>query len=142
MTDLNERLELFFNLARTQAVLSRRFDAGLGGLSFNEFMILSHLGQAPKNTISRIELSEKLGLTASGITRLLLPMEKIGLVGKEKHAQDARMSLVTLAPGGKRKWAEALEMAESLTEKFLASFPTQDMEKMSAAAIKLGKNAQ
>ena len=94
-------MELFLNLAKTQAMLSRRFDNSLGGLGFNEFIILYHLSQAPDQKLSRITLSEKLGLTASGITRILLPMEKIGLVGKETHIHDARISLVLLAPGGK-----------------------------------------
>lgn len=114
-------IELFLQLARTQAVLNRRFDNALGGLGFNEFIILWHLDQAPDKKMSRIDLSDKLGFTASGITRLLLPMEKIGLVKKETHASDARISLVLLAPGGKRKLSEALDRAELLIETVLGS---------------------
>lgn len=31
-----------------------------------------------------------MGLTASGVTRTLLPLEKIGLVGRESDPRDAR----------------------------------------------------
>lgn len=79
--------------------MSRRFDAGLGGISLNECIILSSLLQAPENKMRRIDLAEKIGFTPSGITRLLLPMEKIGLVFREKNEHDARVSYVILAPG-------------------------------------------
>lgn len=64
----------------------------------------------------RIDLAEKIGLTASGVTRILLPMEKIGLVSREINERDARVSYVLLASGGKAKLSEAMERAEMLCE--------------------------
>ena len=93
-------------------MVTRRFDGSLGGISFTEFMILYHLSQANDEKMRRIDLASKVGLTASGITRLLLPMEKIGLIKKESNAQDARVSFVLLALGGKTKLEEAVENAE------------------------------
>jgi DNA-binding MarR family transcriptional regulator len=60
----------------------------------------------------RGDLAEKLGLTASGVTRLLLPMEKIGLVRREADKSDARVSYVVLGAGGKQKLTEGIERAE------------------------------
>lgn len=48
----------------------------------------------------RIDLASSIGLTASGITRLVSPMEKIGLVQKERNERDARVSLVKITPAG------------------------------------------
>jgi DNA-binding MarR family transcriptional regulator len=116
MTKLSTKLRFFLNLTRVQSITTRRFDAGLGGLGLSEFMILFHLSLAEDEKMRRIDLAEALGLTASGITRLLLPMEKIGLVKKEVNERDARVSFVQLAPGGKRQLGESLERAELLAE--------------------------
>jgi DNA-binding MarR family transcriptional regulator len=140
MSKNNKSLELFINLAKIQAIMNRRFDNSLGGLGFNEFIILFHLNQAPEKKLSRIVLSEKLGLTASGITRILLPMEKIGLVGKETHASDARISLVLLAPGGKQKLTEALERAGFLVEDLLGQIKPQKIAELDDFLAILGKN--
>jgi DNA-binding MarR family transcriptional regulator len=121
MPTINKNLELFLGLAKIQAIMSRRFDNSLGGISFNEFIILYYLSLATDKKLSRVDLAEKLGLTSSGITRLLLPMEKIGLVKKEAHQSDARMSWILLASGGKEKLSEGLERAEYLVDFVLAS---------------------
>ena len=115
------------NLAKAKTIIVRRFDRGLGGLGFSEFMILYTLSLSPDETMRRIDLAEKVGLTASGVTRLLLPMEKIGLIKKETNALDARVSSVSLAPGGKRLLSEAMERAEILCEDLL---PAPDAKKL------------
>ena len=119
MQDVSPAIKFIFNLAKVQSLLTRRFDGGLGGLGFNEFMILYHLNLAPGGKLRRIDLAGKVGLTASGITRLLLPMEKIGLVSKQVNPKDARVSLVLLAPGGKMKLEEAIENAEMLAREII-----------------------
>lgn len=67
----------------------------------------------------RIELAESIGLSASGITRLLLPMEKTGLVTKEVNPRDARVSLVKLTKTGKQMFNDSEkslnQSAETLT---------------------------
>lgn len=142
MNKETKKLEFLFNLAKTQAMLSRSFGSNLGGL--NEFMILFHLNNAPENKMRRIDLADKLGFTASGITRVLLPMEKIGLVKKEKHDYDARISLVILAPAGKRELNERLERAILLADSLLGSTKEKTIEEFSSLltnicrSIKLG----
>ena len=48
-------------------------------------------------TMRRIDLAERIGLSASGVTRLVNPMEKNHLVEKEINPRDARVSLVHLS---------------------------------------------
>jgi len=130
MSNINISVEFFLILARTQAILSRRFDAGLGGLGLNEFMILYYLSIAEDEKMRRIDLANKVGLTASGVTRLLAPMEKIGLITRESNAQDARVSYVALAPGGKRHLVEGMERAELLADEILPVTDTKVMKGM------------
>src|SRR3954469_12533813 len=101
---MNTALKFALDLSKIQTVIDRKFDGSLSlhGLSFNDFMILHHLSQAPENKLRRIDLADKMGVTASGVTRMLAPMEKIGLVSRETNERDARISYVVLANGGKR----------------------------------------
>ena len=135
MKAISPALNFFLQLAKVQAVMSRRFDGRLGGgLGFNDFMILYHLSQAEDEKLRRVDLAEKIGLTASGVTRLLAPMEKIGLIRREAHAQDARVSYVMLAPGGKRLLGERLEKAEMLAQE---AVPADTAGKLAALSVGL-----
>lgn len=122
MKNLNSQLTLFINLAKAHAIANRRFSNSLSqwGLGLNEFIILLHLSQAPDEKMRRIDLAEAIGLTASGVTRMLAPMEKIGLIKREANAHDARVSLVVLAPSGKRILSESLETAEWIADEWVA----------------------
>lgn len=109
----SKSLQVIVEMARAGAVLARRFESGLpGGVGFSDFMILYHLHQNPEGKMRRVDLADKLGLTASGITRLVAPMEKLGIVKREESEHDGRVVYVALASGGKRLFSEALEYAE------------------------------
>ncbi len=131
MTTLSPALHLVLSLVKTQAVMTRRFDSYLDGLALNEFVLLYHLDTARDKKLRRVDLAEKVGLTASGVTRLLNPMEKIGLVGREVNERDARSSYVTLSTGGKRKLKEALQQAEFYCKDHLSSCKEEEMKSFS-----------
>jgi len=102
-------MQLVTDLYSLQAKILKRVDAQLSihGISFTEYMVMSHLNKAPGHTTRRIDLAEGIGLSASGITRLLLPMEKIGLVTREENPRDARVSLVKLSNAGMQLFKDA-----------------------------------
>jgi DNA-binding MarR family transcriptional regulator len=132
MKPLSKQLKFFLNMASVHAKVVRSFDNGLGnGIGFNDFIILYHLYQAPEQKMRRIDLADAVSMSASGITRMLLPMEKIGLVKRESNKYDARVSLVKLAPGGKRLLEEAVEKAEIKSEEFLPSTDINEMKDLS-----------
>ncbi len=132
MKKISPELQFFFNLAKMQTVTARRFDGRLGGgLGFNDMLILYHLSVAEGEKLRRIDLAEEIGLTASGVTRLLAPMEKIGLIKREQDAQDARVSYVMLAPGGKRLFSERIEKAEMLAEESLPANSSKQIKAFS-----------
>ena len=68
--------------------------------------------------MKRVELAERVGLTASGVTRMLGPMEKIGLVVKKATLRDARVSLVELTPSG----LDILENAKGSVDQAVQGF--------------------
>ncbi|MDD5084321.1 MAG: MarR family transcriptional regulator [Candidatus Moranbacteria bacterium] len=142
MKVVNQSVELILGLAKTQAMLTRRFDRGLGGLGLTEFTILHHLSVAIDEKMRRIDLADKVGLTASGVTRLLLPMEKIGLVKSGKSEGDARARYVAIAPGGKRKLSEAIERMELLVDELLLGEKSTKIEKITTFISELGRRAR
>jgi DNA-binding MarR family transcriptional regulator len=140
MNYLNSELKLILALNKAQTIVSRRFDSALNGLSLTEFIILHTLEQNGGDKIRRVELAEKIGFTASGITRLLAPMEKIGLVKRQKDDSDARVSYVSLAPGGKRKLEESMQRAELHAKDFLPNAKKENLETFTALLNDLVKN--
>src|SRR3989339_747393 len=131
MKKINTSINFCISIAKFQTELSRRLDARLNGIGFNELIILYHLSLADGAKMRRIDLAEKLGLTASGITRLLLPMEKIGLIKKEANEHDARVSHVVLAPGGKTKLSEGMERMEIYCEEIIPENKIKKLEEFS-----------
>ncbi|MGW4565356.1 MarR family winged helix-turn-helix transcriptional regulator [Streptomyces sp. NPDC004561] len=112
---MSDALDAALRLVRAQAALVRRFDArlsGLDGVSLADFTLLLRLGQAPGGRMRRVDLAEALGLTASGVTRGLAPLERIGLVTREPDARDARVAYASLTGTGRERLKEMLATAE------------------------------
>ncbi len=139
MSPLSPTLSFFISLSRIHTVLSRRMDAKLGGLGFSDFLILYALSTADGKRMRRIDLAEAIGLTASGITRLLLPMEKIGLIRREAHDGDARVSYVAIAPGGETKLAETISRAEEFCSDIIHSAESIEVERANNIIEKMSK---
>lgn len=140
MNQISSNVNFFLEINKFQTKLSRRLDASLNGVSLNEFIIMHHLDKSPDGKIRRIDLADKLGLTASGITRLLLPMEKIGLVGREADQNDARVSYVLLARGGKMKFEESLERIEVFSEDLIPLSKNKKIEELTKILAELNRN--
>ncbi|HEY6030338.1 MAG TPA: MarR family transcriptional regulator [Gaiellaceae bacterium] len=90
--------------------MRRSLSAGLDhehGLAISDFEALLQLSQAEEGALRRIDLAEGLGLTASGVTRLLDGLERAGLVGKRTCERDARVTYAVLTEAGRAKLAEA-----------------------------------
>ena len=84
--------------------LEKRLDSNLGairGISLAEYRLLRALMDAPGDWASRVDLAQAVGLTPSGVTRALRPMEKLGYVSTAKSKRDARLALATLTPAGR-----------------------------------------
>src|ERR1700761_56291 len=109
MSKVDKSLKLLMNIAKVQAILSRRFDRlSVHGISFSDFMILYLLYQDGEEKMRRVDLADKIGLTSSGVTRMLVPLEKTGLIEREMSARDARVSYVLLTKAGRKIFEDAL----------------------------------
>ncbi|WP_027330770.1 MarR family winged helix-turn-helix transcriptional regulator [Marinimicrobium agarilyticum] len=100
---------LVINIINMQSKIQKRIGAALSthGIGLSEYLVLNQLYIAKNQRMRRSDLAEQVGLSPSGVTRLLNPMEKIGLVEKESNPRDARSSLVSLSEVGKKITEEA-----------------------------------
>ncbi|MEU2717289.1 MarR family transcriptional regulator [Streptomyces sp. NPDC007205] len=140
---MSDTLDTALRLVRAQAALVRRFDArlsGLHGVSLADFTLLLRLEQAPGWRMRRVDLAEALGLTASGVTRGLAPLERIGLVTREADARDARVAYASLTTTGRRRLREMRATAEeTATEIFTArALSAEDIAQLSSLLTRLG----
>ena len=138
---ISTELLLLININKLQSVIARKFDSlSVHGLGFNDFAILYILNSSSENKMRRIDLAEKIGLTASGVTRLLNPMEKIGLVTRETNERDARVSYVVITSTGKKILEDALPTAENITKDILPSGKVKSLKTVSDFLYELGGN--
>ena len=128
--DSNDSLEFCLRLTRAHATLTRRLDSALSnlhGLSFSDFTILYYLDRAPEARLRRIDLAERLGVTASGVTRSLLPLEKLGLVSRQPDPRDARVGYASLTEPGRTLLNYALATVVPIAKETLHTVPTKQL---------------
>lgn len=116
-------LEACLHLLHAQARLVRRFDLGFGdahGLSLGDLWLLVELDRAPDGRLRRSDLAGRMALSAAGVTRMLVPLERIGLVAREPNPADPRAAWTALTPAGRGRVAEALVTAADLAERVFA----------------------
>lgn len=131
MSKITPSVELMIALSSLQSHLLKKMDLLLSvhGISFTEFMVMYHLSAAPNKMMRRIDLAESVGLSASGVTRMLNPMEKIKLVQKQVNPRDARVSLVKLSKTGEQVFKEAYISFEKGADSLLQALDSRQCAK-------------
>ena len=122
MTRTSPPLATVLDLSLARTLVLRDVDASLGshhGVSLSDLAILLELREAPGQRLRRVELANRLGITPSGVARQLQPLERIGVVGRESHARDARLALVVLTDAGARIADDGQATAEHAADQAL-----------------------
>jgi DNA-binding MarR family transcriptional regulator len=91
-------------LLRAASHLESRISPELGsvhGLALSELVFLLQLMQAPLCRLRRVDLALRLNISQSTITRMAIPLEKTGLVSREKDPRDSRIGYVVLTKSGR-----------------------------------------
>ncbi len=128
-------LELALLVSRTNAELVRRLDRRLGsfhGISFVDFSVLNELGRDPNSRMRRVDLADKMGFTQSAVTRILLPLEKIGLVSRQPDPNDARVGYAALTKTGRVMLEDATVTAEEVCGELISGIRDEELEAVQA----------
>ena len=100
------------------------------GISLTEYLLMHYLDSLPHKSVSRIDLADHLGMSASGVTRLVAPMEKTGITEKVTNPRDARQSQVKLSRTGQRLLKEARVSFEHICNELVGSLSLNQTEKL------------
>ncbi len=122
-------LEEFLGIRRAVALWESRVDAELGashGLGLSDFAALHHLANAQEGRLRRVDLARRLALTPSGVTRLLGPLERRGIVTREEDGNDARATYAALTRSGKTLVKDATVTVSLIAEAILKSLDARD----------------
>jgi DNA-binding MarR family transcriptional regulator len=122
-------LQEFLGIRRAIALWENRVDAQLGalhGLGLSDFAALHHLAEAPGGRLRRVDLAQHLAVTPSGITRLLGPLERRGIVARESDGHDARATYAVLTRSGKTLAKDATATVTAIAEAILGSLADRD----------------
>lgn len=133
-------LNFVLSINALQGRISKRLGMSLAihGVSLSEFHVLHELANAPEKTLNRASLAQSVNLSASGVTRLLNPLEKLHLVEKQKNARDARVSLVHLTAVGLETYQNAKVTYGQTAETMLAGFDSTELDAVTPVLDKVG----
>lgn len=125
-------VEAWAGLLRAHASITRRFNAELvaeHGLTLNAYEVLLRLAHAPDRRMRRVDLSEEVLLTPSGITRLLAGLEESGYVERASCESDARVTYAQLTDDGLAKLRDAAPThVAGIRSLFLGRFSAEELE--------------
>src|ERR1700690_3332987 len=119
----------FLGIRRVVALWESRADAELGavhGLGLSDFAALHHLAEAPGHRLRRVDLAQRLALTPSGVTRLLAPLERRGIVTREEGGHDARATFAVLTKSGRALAKDATTTMQTIAQAILGSLSERD----------------
>ena len=133
--------ELTFELLEAAGRVQRRLDgplANIKGITFSEYQLLLAIQAAPGGRATRVDLAAAVGLTPSGVTRALKPLEKLGFVKTTKDDRDARRSMAQLTSHGMELTNDATGVVNDTLEQFSAIAEMSDSDRHLARNVFAG----
>ena len=128
-------------LLRAHAATTRELSVLLvaeHGLTINDFEVLVHLAHADGGRLRRVDLADRVLLTASGITRLLDGLERSKLVCKASCSADARVTYAEITPAGRALLADAREShVEGVRALFAERFSPDELRELTGLLERL-----
>jgi len=134
-------LETWEQFLRAHSAITRRLDADLvaeHGISLSDYDVLLQLARAPDGQLRPTELSERVLLTRSGITRLLNRLEKQALVDRHPCPQDGRVTYAAITPAGEAKLREARPThLQGIRQRFSDRVDRQEADQLASVFARL-----
>jgi DNA-binding MarR family transcriptional regulator len=133
-SDVPPAVRAWTRLLRAHAAATRLLNAELQtehGLSVNDYEALYLLSRAEGRRMKRIDLSRRLALTPSGVTRLLEGLEEAGLVERTTCRSDRRVAYAELSADGAAKLeAASCGHVGSIRELFEEHFADAEIDEL------------
>ncbi|MGH9287900.1 MAG: MarR family winged helix-turn-helix transcriptional regulator [Acidimicrobiales bacterium] len=103
-----------------------------GGLSDADYAVLVALSEAPSGVLRPRDLGTEIGWERSRLSHHLTRMERRGMVVREECEEDARGSMVRLAPAGRKAIEDAAPAhAEAVQQYFFDLLSRKELQTLS-----------
>jgi DNA-binding MarR family transcriptional regulator len=106
------------------------------GIDMAEMFLLQHVLE---HAVSPTELSEMLQIPTHGISRKLENLQRLGLLERKLHPQDARRRVLTVTGKGKATLENSLGMMDAELQTMLATLDKASLEQFIDNLEKLAK---
>jgi DNA-binding MarR family transcriptional regulator len=138
-------IDAFVRLVRGHSAVTRAMNAQLvadHGLTINQYEALLQLAKAEGRRMRRVDLAERLVLTASGVTRMLDGLELAGYVDRDACASDRRVTYAVLTEAGldKLRTASKSHVAD-IRSYFESRFSTEELDQLAVLLDRLPLDA-
>jgi DNA-binding MarR family transcriptional regulator len=121
---------------RAHASLTQQLSARLEathGMTLNDYDVLVQLAYAPDRHLRRVDLARSVLLSPSGITRLLVGLEREGWVDKGQCPGDARVTYAVLTDAGLAKFKAVRKThLVDIESVFGSRFSQEELESLSS----------
>jgi DNA-binding MarR family transcriptional regulator len=97
-------------LLETHEALVRELDARLlaeHNMPLSTLEALMHIGHAEEGTFAISELAERIRLSPSHVSRLVIELERQGLVERQRSSSDSRSTRATITGAGRKRLRDA-----------------------------------
>jgi DNA-binding MarR family transcriptional regulator len=139
-------VETFGALVRAHMSATKQLNAQLvadHGLTLSDYGVLLQLAWAPERRLRRVDLADKILLTASGITRLLDGLEEHGFVERAACDTDRRVVYAVLTDQGREKLREAAKThVAQIEELFGSRLRDGELQTLTTLLGKLGEDGE
>ena len=105
---------------RVRVLINRDLQAGVG-LSLAENLVLCQVAMAPGHRLRMVEISERLAVAKSAVTKTVDRLEERGLLVRERDPGDRRTVYAALSPEGSEVFAAARPAFVGAVERHFAS---------------------
>ncbi len=133
-------VEAWIRLLRGHASAARSVEAALlrdHALTINDYEALLVLANSAEGSVRRIDLARELGLSASGVTRLLDGLEVAGLVTKQACKADARVSYAVLTDEGRAKLQQVSAAHVAALGDLFSAYSEEELETLAELLARL-----
>ena len=130
--------EAIYSLALIHNVITDEMTTYLRGYNLtpgklNILMAIKHKGK--DNGISQVDISKRLIVTKSNMTKLISKLEKDGLVTRSALEGDRRVNVMKITPKGSRLLDEIWEGYNARLKDLLSSFDNNQQKVLSSLLI-------
>lgn len=136
----------WLGLLAMHAAIVSELDARLAGehqMPPRAFDVLMRVAHAEDGQLPVSELAEQVSVSASQVSRVVMDLERRGLVERRRNPGDARSTCAAITEAGFAALAEAAPTyLETLRERFFDLLSEQDVRALTRAWRKVGADVQ